>query len=139
MDTLSQFVKPEAPRPPRPEGMRTLGIPTGAQRASGAVGAKVNLVFSLEDLDRIPAVRYEATPNYPPELKRSRIEGEIHLLLVVDASGRVAHAEVEYYSNPGFDEPAVRAAYRWRFEPGLRNGSPVSFRMRLPILFHIND
>jgi protein TonB len=138
VDVLSQFVRPEAPRPPRPEGMRTLGIPTGAQRASGAAGAKVELVFSLEDLDRIPAVRYEATPVYPPDLRRSSISGEVDVLLIVDASGRVANATVQFSSNPGFEESALRAAYKWRFEPGIRNGSPVSFKMLLPLKYRIN-
>ena len=38
-------------------------------------------------------------------------------------------------SHPAFEQPALQAVRRWRFEPGKRGGKPVSFKMRVPITF----
>jgi len=137
IDVISQFVKPEAPRPPRPDTLVTVGIPTGAQRA-GAAGAKANVVFTIDELDRPPQARFKASPMYPLDLRRSNIEGEVEMLLYVDTYGRVIDVRVLKASNPGFINAAVDAARKWRFEPGVRKGATVSFKMVLPMNFTIN-
>lgn len=137
VDVLAQFVRPEAPRPPRPDST-LVGIPTGAQRA-GAAGAKAAVVFSLEELDRYPTARYRARPNYPIELRRAGVNGSVAVMMYVDPQGRVMRAEVRNSDNPAFNQAALDAAYKWRFEPGVRNGEPVSFRILLPFEFNINN
>jgi len=136
MDALSQFVKPEAPHPPRPDSMVTVGIPTGARHAGGA-GARAAVVFSIDQLDHIPEVRYQPSPRYPLELKSAMIEGEVVLILFVDEMGRVADVEVKSATNTGFVNNALETVRKWRFEPGLRKGKPVSFRMQQAIPFRI--
>lgn len=136
VDVLAQFVKPEAPRPPRPDST-LVGIPTGAQRA-GAAGAKAALVFTLEQLDRVPAARYRASPRYPEDLRRAGINGSVQVMLYVDPQGRVMNAEIFKSDNPGFNQAALDAAFKWRFEPGVRQGEAVSFKMLLPLNFTVN-
>jgi outer membrane biosynthesis protein TonB len=38
----------------------------------------------------------------------------------------------------GFADAALRAVARWKFEPGLKNGRHVRFRMSVPIMFRID-
>ncbi|MFA5257479.1 MAG: energy transducer TonB [Opitutales bacterium] len=137
IDVLSQYVKPEAPRPPRPDSMVTVGIPTGAQRA-GAAGAKANVIFSLDELDRVPEARFKASPIYPFDMRSAGIEGSVVMILFVDPNGRVIDVSVVKATNAGFINAAVEAARKWRFEPGVRKGAPVSFKMSLPMTFSIN-
>lgn len=136
VDVLAQFVKPEAPRPPRPDST-LVGIPTGAQRV-GAAGARQTVVFSLDELDRYPTARYRAAPQYPIELRRAGVTGYVEVMMYVDPQGRVMNAEVYKTDNPAFNQAAIDAAHRWRFEPGVRKGEAVSFRILLPFVFEIN-
>jgi protein TonB len=55
----------------------------------------------------------------------------------VDVKGRVVSALVKHSSDRAFEEPTLRAVLKWRFEPGLLQGSPVPFRMVIPVNFKL--
>ncbi len=133
-EAITQLVRAEPLRPPRPDGMQTIGIPTGVQRKSGGQLAKG--IFTLEELDRPPRTRSEVMPQYPHELKRRHIEGSATLMLIVDPHGRVIKVDIESATDPLFGRSAYAAALKWHFEPGLKDGKPVSFRVRLPFDFN---
>ncbi len=92
-------------------------------------------IFSLADLDQAPRVIMQPAPQYPPEMKRKKIQGTVHVLFIVDKDGRVTEPKVQKSDNPAFDASALTAIKRWRFEAGKKNGQPVPFRMRVPITF----
>ncbi len=133
-EAITQLVRAEPLRPPRPDGMQTIGIPTSAQRKSGGQLAKS--IFALEELDRPPRTRSEVMPQYPHELKRGHIEGSAILMMIVDTRGRVIKVDIESATDPLFGRSAYAAALKWRFEPGLKDGKPVSFRVRQPFNFN---
>jgi protein TonB len=135
IDALTQFVKPEPPHEVRTDTL-AVGIPTGAQR-SGGTGAKAAIVFSTDQLDHPPEVRYQPAPQYPYELRMGGVEGQVDLKLYVDTNGRVFDVEVARATNPGFINAAMEAVRRWRFEPGLRKGKAVNFVMLQPIPFRL--
>lgn len=95
----------------------------------------VEAVFALADLDQSPQVVYQPPPDYPSELRRRRLDGTVHVLFVVDRTGRVTSPVVQKATHAAFERPALAAVKRWRFEPGKRNGEPVQFKMRVPITF----
>lgn len=92
-------------------------------------------IFSLADLDQAPRVVFQPAPQYPPEMKKKKIQGTVHVLFIVDKDGRVKEPKVQKSDNPAFDNPALGAVKRWRFEPGKVGGQAVQFRMRVPITF----
>ncbi len=92
-------------------------------------------IFSLADLDQAPRVVFQPAPQYPPELKKKKVQGTVHILFIVDPDGRVQEPKVHKSDNPGFDKNALAAVRRWRFEPGKVGGRPVQFRMKVPITF----
>ena len=51
----------------------------------------------------------------------------------IDLAGEVVES-----SDRVFEEAAVRAVAKWRFEPGRRDGRVVRFRMAVPIVFALN-
>jgi protein TonB len=59
----------------------------------------------------------------------------VHIIFIVDKDGRVKSPLVQKSTNPAFDNAALAAIRRWRFEPGKRGGNAVQFRMRAPITF----
>jgi protein TonB len=65
--------------------------------------------------------------------------GEVWVEFALDEAGRVLRARVVRSSDPMFDEPTLRAVAKWRFEPGRKNGRPVSFRMVAPVNYRLSD
>ncbi len=92
-------------------------------------------IFSMADLDQIPRVKFQLAPQYPPELKKKKIQGTVYVLFIVDQDGRVRDPKIQKSDNSAFDTPAMNAVKKWRFEPGKVAGRAVQFRMRVPITF----
>mgnify|MGYP001587438418 CR=1 FL=1 len=112
----------------------TSGGRIGGTGKAGA-GGDLESVFSISDLDQKPRPVFQAPPNYPFELRRRKVEGSVYVLFVVDEDGKVVNPKIEKTSNPGFDAPALEAVRQWKFEPGVRNGQKVRFKMRVPVRF----
>ncbi len=68
-------------------------------------------------------------------MRGKKVDGVVTLIFVVDASGKVVDPRVESSSNSAFDNPALSAVKKWKFEPGLRAGKRVATKMRVPIRF----
>jgi periplasmic protein TonB len=96
-----------------------------------------DFIFELRDLSRQPTPIAQPSPIYPPEAQRNRIEGEVTVEFVVRPDGTVDRVLVTRSTNPIFEEPALRAVRRWRFNPGEKDGRPVSARMRITIPFRV--
>jgi len=98
------------------------------------VAGEVDALFSLADLDQKPRVIYQPGPMLNAKV-RKRAPGTVYVLFVVNHQGRVEDPVVQNATDPVFERPAVDAVRKWKFEPGLRDGEPVRFRMRVPITF----
>jgi len=107
----------------------------GGRGGPGGPGADMEQAFSMADLDQKPRAVYQPTPVYPAALRSRKIEGVVSIIFVVGPDGRVANAKVEKSSDPAFDKPALDAVRKWKFEPGVKEGRKVSFKMRAPIRF----
>ncbi len=74
-------------------------------------------------------------PIYPQEMLDSGMKGEVVVDYVVDIEGRVRQAVIVRSLNPSFDDPALEAVRRWRFEPGRVGDRPVSMPSRIAMKF----
>jgi protein TonB len=63
-------------------------------------------------------------PKYPKEARKARLEGQVKVAIVVDQKGRVIKADA-LTGDPILQDAAVKAAFKWRFEPTLLYGQPV--------------
>lgn len=97
-----------------------------------------DIVYELDQLTRAPRPISQRAPQYPPELKRAGISGTVVLMFVVRADGSTSNITVERSDNPAFEEPAIRAVRKWRFDPGEKDGKAVNARVRIPIPFKVN-
>ncbi len=70
-------------------------------------------------------------------MKRAKKEGRVMLFLVIDETGKVVSAEVRKSTDPGFNAEALKAARKWKFKPGTKNGQPVRARILQPISFKL--
>ncbi len=64
-------------------------------------------------------------PQYTPEAKQMKIEGDVTLEVRFTASGQVQVLRVVNGLGHGLDEQAKLAAERIRFKPATKNGAPV--------------
>lgn len=138
---LNDFTQAVQPPPPpnlgRPTGVTT--IPAG-RPGTGAIGTKIGDVFNLRDLDKTPEPRgVQAKPNYPFEMRRAGLNGEVVVRFVVDSNGDVRDVEVIRSTQREFESAATQAVMKWKFRPGRKGGKAVATRMQIPIVFNLND
>ncbi len=96
---------------------------------------EADAIISSSDLDQPPRVLSQAPPTYPASLRGQKLGGTVQVMFTVDKHGRVVKPKVQSSTHPAFEEPALRAVSKWKFEPGRRKGQPVAFKMRIPITF----
>lgn len=87
--------------------------------------------------DRVPFPTLTPPPPFPPTTLG---DGAVLVEVLVSAGGQVLAALVLQSTGRGFNQGALRAAERWRFRPGRRDGMPVQtyayvvFGFRQPVI-----
>jgi protein TonB len=109
----------------------------GGTGTVGGGGPNLDEALTLAELDQRPRPIFQASPQYPLELRKQKVEGSVQVVFYVDKEGRVSNPQVERSSHPAFERPALEAIRQWRFEAGTRHGQKVAFKMRVPITFHV--
>jgi TonB family protein len=88
------------------------------------VTAKARLVSSS------PAV-------YPAEARDAEVEGDVVVELVVDTAGHVVDARSVTQLGYGLEVAAKNAVRAYRFQPALKDRTPVAVRMRWTVEFRL--
>ncbi len=105
---------------------------------SSSLRGAVQSARSVETVDRPARPLSRPTPSYPPAARKNRTEGFVRVRLRVDAGGRVLDAVVVESEPPGvFDQVALDAARRYRFEPASRKGEPIESTLEQRIVFRL--
>jgi TonB family protein len=82
-------------------------------------------------------ILFKPTPAYTEEARKLKIEGEVLVEVVFEASGRVRVLRVVNGLGHGLDESAIKAAQQIRFKPALREGQPSDSTAILHIIFQL--
>jgi protein TonB len=96
-------------------------------------------VFDISSLDQQPVARVRTPPQYPFEMRRAGVTGEVTVDFIVDSNGDVQNAYAVKSSQREFEQPAVQAVSKWKFKPGRKGGRNVNTHMQVPIVFTLND
>jgi protein TonB len=123
----SPFVQTLQRVPPPSLGRPSLGnvIPTDT-RPTVAPTSNIGNLFDLAVLDRRPVPTFQPAPQYPFEMRRAGIRGEVLVRFIVDSNGNVRDPIIIRSSNAAFEEPVIQAVLRWRFRPGQKGGVNVN-------------
>ena len=110
----------------RPAGAQFL--PSGVHRAG-------------EDGVTVPRAVRQVAPVYPIEAMRAGVHGVVRLEAIVGADGSVQDVRIVHSLDRvhGLDAEAVRAAKGWRFEAGLKDGTPVPVALTIEMTFAISN
>jgi TonB family protein len=86
----------------------------------------------------IPAeIISKPVPVYTDEARQKKIEGEVLLEVVLEASGRIHVLRVVRGLGHGLDDAAVHAAEQIRFKPAIRDGQPSDSTAVVHIIFQL--
>lgn len=86
----------------------------------------------------VPAeILSKPTPTYTEEARAQRIEGEVLLEVVLEASGKLHVVRIVRGLGHGLDDAAVHAAEQIRFKPALKDGQPSDSTAVLHIIFQL--
>ena len=124
-------------QPPPPENIKPtsgiVNIPADRNQFKGIE------VFDLSKLDQQPVARFQARPQYPFEMRRAGIAGEVVVDFIVDNNGDVQNAFSMRSSQREFENAAIQAVSKWKFKPGRKGGRNVNTHMQVPIVFTLNE
>jgi protein TonB len=136
---VNAFTQPLQPPPP-----------PGMERAKGAINIPVNPpganfgrgikdLFDINNLDQKPVGRVQNPPQYPYEMSRAGISGEVVVEFIINANGDVVDTHVIRSSHREFEVPAMQAVLKWKFKPGRKSGKNVATRVSQLIEFNLED
>jgi len=86
----------------------------------------------------VPAeILWKPVPIYTEDARKQKVEGEVLVEAVLEASGKVRVLRVVRGLGHGLDEEAVKEAGQLRFKPALRDGQPSDSTVVLHVVFQI--
>jgi TonB family protein len=83
---------------------------------------------------QMPRKIVDAPPIYPATALKAGIIGTVILEVTIGPDGAVSGARI-LRSIPLLDDAAIETVRKWRYEPTLLNGNPVSVVMTVPLTF----
>ena len=86
-----------------------------------------------------PQVVERAEAEFPEEARLSGQTGTVVVRIVVGTDGRVISDRVVQGAGHGFDESALEAARKLRFEPATRDGKPVAAQLDYEVHFELPE
>ena len=106
----------------------------------GAVSGHVDdnddlyVVYDIKEVDVKPHPVKILPPEYPEEAPENKIDGVVHLKIIVNVDGSVS--DVTVLNGPEiFHNAATDAVLQWRFKPAEYNGKVVPVTLLTPIRF----
>jgi TonB family protein len=118
-----------------------LALLLAAGRPAGAQSLPSGVYRAGDDGVTFPRVVRQNAPDYPIEAMRAGVHGVVRLEAIVGADGSVQDVRVLHSLDRihGLDAEAVRTAKAWRFEPGLKDGTPVPVALKIEMTFAIGN
>jgi TonB family protein len=124
-------------------GVATGGKSSGGTVATGGFGTE-QVVHSGPRIqaDAGPAtsgveITYKPNPVYTDEARNLKLEGEVLLEVMFEASGTLHVNHVVRGLGHGLDEAAIAAANKMKFKPAQRGGSPVDSTAVVHVVFQM--
>jgi protein TonB len=136
---VNAFVQPLTPPPP-PGLTPSTGVVTIPVIKPGAnFGRGIKDLFDINNLDQRPVPRVQSPPQYPYEMSRAGISGEVVVEFIINTNGDVMQTQVVRSSHREFEAPAQQAVSKWKFKPGRKGGRTVNVRAQQLLEFNLDD
>lgn len=96
-------------------------------------------LIALEELDTVPVILKRVEPEYPPIAKKQKKAGRVILKVLVNQNGEPEEIQVVSVTPSGkygFEESAVDAVKKYKFQPGTKGGVKVKCWFWVPVIFN---
>lgn len=107
----------------------------GGTGKAGGAEESVDSAFSLAEMAQKPMPISQPQPIFPLDMRGKKIEGVVTLKFIVDETGAVKSPKIDTSSHPSFNQPALDALKKWKYEPAVRAGKRVAWPMSQTIRF----
>ena len=112
-----------------PDYWRHYFDPTLAWAQDALSGQTIYMLYGAADQSKdvvAPKVEHRTEAKYGDFAVRDKVQGAVQMRVVVDAGGAPQRISVARPLGYGLDASAVEAMTKWRFSPGMKDGSPVA-------------
>ncbi len=104
---------------------------------------KENKVYDLRkgnsDSIKKPGIKNYQKPNYPSNLRKRNIEGQVIVTLRIDREGKIHDLRINESSGyESFDQAALNAVSNWEFKAAEKDNKKVEVIVNLPIKFKLD-
>ena len=84
-----------------------------------------------------PSVLFKIDPEYAEMARILKLSGTVLVSVVIDGNGAPTNIQLVRSLGFGLDEKAVEAVSKWKFNPGLKDGQPVSVQAQIEVNFRL--
>jgi protein TonB len=136
---VTAFTQPLTPPPPPGLTASKGAINIPVTRPGANFGKGIKDLFDINNLDQRPVARVQPGPQYPYEMSRAGISGDVVVEFIINTNGDVIDTRVVRSSHREFEVPAMQAVQKWKFKAGRKGGRPVNVRASQLIEFNLED
>jgi protein TonB len=136
---VDAFTQPLTPPPPPGMTATTGAISIPVIKPGTTFGKGIGDLFDINNLDQRPVARVQPGPQYPYEMSRAGINGEVVVEFIINTNGDVIQTQVIRSSHREFEVNALQAVQKWKFRPGRKGGRPVNVRVSQLLEFNLED
>jgi TonB family protein len=86
-----------------------------------------------------PKLVHKTEPSYTDEDRDARVQGSVRLYVQVNPEGKATNFRVLHSLSKGLDQQAIEAVKEWQFNPGMKNGVPVTVEAQIEVTFRLLD
>lgn len=114
------------------------GGPGGGPGGSIGNGPRQGAIsYKALGITQEPKLLHAEEPEYSDEARKARYQGSVLLAIDVDTDGRVTNVRVLRSLGLGLDERAIAAVLKWKFQPAMAGGRPVTAPAQVQVTFHL--
>jgi|SRR5579872_3335225 len=84
-----------------------------------------------------PKPVYHPDPDYTDRARKKKINGYVVVSFIVTTEGKVRDVTVTRSLDKDLDKQALAAVSKWRFEPAMKDGTPVEVRLSAELTFRL--
>jgi TonB family protein len=114
-----------------------VGIGSGPGVGPGIGGGFGGGVYRVGGGVSAPHAIYSPVPEYSDEARKTKHQGTVVVQAIIGVDGLPRDLHVQRSLGMGLDEKALEAVRKWRFEPAMKDGSPVNVRVSIEVNFHL--
>src|SRR6266568_1971287 len=114
-----------------------IGSGTGPGVGPGYGGGMGGGIFRVGGGVSAPRVLEKPDPDYSEEARKAKYQGTVVLWLIVDSAGKPRDVRVARSLGMGLDQKAMEAVRLWKFQPAMKDGTPVAVQINVEVNFRL--